>query len=95
MSDQPDQMILKIETTVLLETDEPILASHCLNQLNAQKWEWLDIRLAGKPGAFQVTCRFAGVGEPQPGPKAAYDASVTRAKAFCKGFISGWHSRKA
>ncbi len=94
MADQPETLVYKPEVTVLLESDDPIVASHCLNALNQQRYEWLDVRLAGKPGAFQITCRFSGVGDPQPGPKAAYDGNIVRATHFCRGFIAGYTTRR-
>lgn len=89
-----ETLILAPETITLLEADEPVMASICLQQLTAQCYEWLDIRLAGGAGSFKVTCRFSGVGDPQPGPKAAYDHSVVRARAWCHGFVAGWTCRK-
>jgi hypothetical protein len=87
--DDQDQLILRPEVTVLLETDDALVASNCLNGLTVQKWQGLDTRLAGKPGVFQVTSRF-----PPGTDRQAYDLSVTKAIAFCKGFIAGWHTRK-
>jgi hypothetical protein len=94
MSDEQDTLVYKPEITVLLEADEPVLASMCLQALGNQRYDWLDLKLAGQPGKFQVTARFAGIGEPQPGPKATYEGNLVRAKAYCHGFIAGWTSRK-
>lgn len=88
MDEKPEQLILKPDVTVLLETDEPIMAQLCLTQVQAQKWDVLDARLAGKPGAFQVTCRYNGTG------MSTYDEAVAKARVFCHGFVSGWHCRK-
>lgn len=92
-------MSSRIDEEYIFESADAGCAGRCLEMMKkALSPSWLKLQLRSKlgtAGGYDVVVfwDYKVHGEPQPGPRATFDAELRCAKAFAAGFKAGMGAR--